>query len=522
MSKVYTMEEALDLIKSGDCIAVSGIVMSGVAEEILTSLEERFLKTGAPNQLTGIFSAGQGNWKDGGWEHLAHEGLLRRIIGGHYGTCARLGELITANRVEAYNLPQGVILNMFRNACRGIPGELTKIGIKTFVDPVNGGGKLNSVTHEDLVLRKRLDGEDWLYYKTPKVNVAIIRGTTADENGNVTLDEEILPLDMRTVALAARACGGKVIVQVKNLAQAGTLLSDRVSIPGSLVDAVVLSQEPERYHRQTHGQYYSPSMSGHINVPLSTIKPLPLDEKKVISRRAAMELKKGFVVNLGIGTPEGVSNVAAEEGFSDQIILTSESGVVGGVPVGGTSFGAVQNAWGVMDAMTQFDFYHGGGLDITYLGLAQVNEKGDVNVSKFGSKVTGCGGFINISQNTGKLVYCGAFTAGGLKTRVADGRLTILQEGRDKKFSRTLEQVTYSGEYGAETGQEVLYITERAVFRLTAEGLLLIEIAPGVELERDVLGQMEFTPKVAPDLKLMDEKLFLPALMGMKHTIVTE
>jgi propionate CoA-transferase len=516
MSKICSMEEALGLIHSGDCIASSGITMCAVPEEIFKALEKKFLETGEPKGLTGVFSAGQGNWDDGAWVHLAHKGLLKRVIGGHYGSCPKLGDMVSNNELEAYNLPQGVILSMFRNAYRGKAGELSKIGMKTFVDPRQDGGKLNASTTEDLVLLKKFEGEDWLYYKTPKIDVAIIRGSIADENGNISLEEEILPLDMRTVAMAAKGCGGKVIVQVKHLAKAGSLLSDRVSIPGNMVDAVVLCQDPLQNHRQAFDYFYEPSMSGHINVPENSIKPMALSEKKVISRRAAMELKPGYVVNLGIGTPEGVSTVAAEEGISSQIILTAESGVVGGIPVGGKSFGAVQNAWCVVDALSQFDFYEGGGLNVTYLGLAQTNRKGDVNVSKFGTKVTGCGGFIDISQNTKKLVYCGTFTAGGLKLRVGGGKLEILQEGRSKKFVKELQQVTFSGEFAMETKQDVLYITERAVFRLTDKGMMLIEVAPGVDLKKDVLGQMEFEPVISPDLKLMDKRLFEEGLIDLK------
>ncbi|GHU85192.1 propionate CoA-transferase [Spirochaetia bacterium] len=516
MNKIYSLEDAVSLVGDGDLIAGTGIVMSGVAEEVFKALEAKFLSTGHPAELTGMFGSGQGNWEDGAWEHLAHEGMLKRVIGGHYATCAKIGRMINANQVEAYNLPQGMFMRMYRNAAKNVTGELTKLGIRTFVDPRLEGGKLNPVTTEDIVHLVEFKGEEWLYYDTPKINIALIRGTMADPNGNISLEEEILPLDMLAVAMAAKAGGGKVIVQVKYIAEAGSMAASRVDIPGIFVDAVVVSREPELNHRQTQQYYYQPSMSGHVNVPLDSIPLLPLNEKKVLCRRAAMELTSNAVVNLGIGTPEGVANVANEEGIGNQMILTSESGVVAGVPCGGKAFGAVQNAWGFLDMPNQFDFYDGGGLDISILGLAQVNSKGDVNVSKFGPKVAGCGGFINITQNTKKLVYCGTFTAGGLKLEIGGGKLTILQEGRAKKFINKVEQVTYSGEFGAESKQEVLYVTERAVFELTAEGLLLTEIAPGVDLQKDILDQMEFAPIVAKDVRTMVERLFRDEPIGLK------
>lgn len=519
MSKVMSLKDAIGLIKDGDCIATSGICMEGVPEEIMAGIERSFLETGKPRELNAIFAAGQGCWDDvHGWQHMAHEGLLHSVIAGHYGTCKSLGKLIEDNKIIGYNMPQGVIVDMYHEAVKGMPGHITKLGLKTFVDPRIEGGKLNAKTTEDIVKVIDIDGEEYLMYKTPEIDVAIIRGTSADSLGNISFEEEALPIDMRLIAMAAKASGGKVIVQVKYTCD--RLMTDKVEIPGIFVDAVVVSEDPISNHRQTQLHYYDPSLSGHVFVPTDAVASLPLDAKKVICRRAAMELPKNAVINLGVGTPEGVANVAAEEGVSDLIVMTSESGAVAGVPLGGKAFGSVQNAWATIEQQTQFDFYDGGGLDVSYLGLAETDKVGNVNVSHFGTNVTGCGGFINISQTTQNLVYCGTFTAGGLKEIIADGKLTIVQEGKKKKFIEQVQQITFSGEYGASIGQNVLYITERAVFKLVEGGLQLIEIAPGVDLQKDILDQMEFKPIIG-EYKLMDESLFKDGNIGLKDLMLS-
>lgn len=522
MSKLMLLQDAIGLIKDGDCIATSGIAMAGFPEEVVAGIEKSFLETGAPKNLNGIFAAGQGCWEPGhGWQHMAHEGLLASLIGGHFGSCDQIGKMIRENKFKAWNMPQGVIVDMFHEAVRGMPGHITKLGLKTFIDPRIEGGKLNDITTEDIVKVVEIDGEEYLMYKTPKIDVAIVRGTTADSLGNISFEEEALPVDMRVIAMAAKACGGKVIVEVKYTCD--RLMTDKVAIPGIFVDAVVVSQTPEETHRQTALHVYDPSLSGHAFVPTEAVASLPFNAKKVISRRAAMELKPGSIINLGVGVPEGIANIAAEEGCTDLITMTSESGAVAGVPLGGKAFGAVQNAWAVVEQEIQFDFYNGGGLDVSYLGLAETDEIGNVNVSKFGTGVTGAGGFINISQTTPNLVYCGTFTAGGLKEEIKDGKLIIVQEGRSKKFIKKVQQVTFSGEFGAETGQNVLYVTERAVFKLVKGGLQLIEIAPGVDLEKDILGQMEFAPIIKEDeLKVMDTKLFTDELINLRETMLNK
>lgn len=515
MSKIVSMDAALDLIQDNAVIGSSGFVMAGTAESVFKALGERYARTGHPKNLTGVFCASQGDGAGLGYDHLAQDGMIGTIIGGHFGLTPKLGKYMADSKCLAYNFPLGVMAALFRDAIQQRPGELTKVGLKTFVDPRLEGGRMNSATTQDLVKVVEFEGEEWLWYPTPKFDVAILRGTTADEDGNITIEHEPVSLELRTIAMAVKACGGKVIFQVKHAVRAGSLTADRIEIPGTFVDAVVVSPNPMEEHRQVKTCFYDPSMSGHINVPVDSIPPLPLDVRKVLARRAAMELRPHSVINLGIGVPEGVAVVAAEEGFGDQLTMTTESGVLGGIPCGGGAFGAGQNAMGVLDMRTMFDFYDGGGLDMTVLGLAEVNAKGDINVGRFGPKNPGCGGFINISQNTQKVVFCGSFTAGGLELEIGNGELRIVKEGRNRKFVEQVQQVTYSGEYGASIGQDVLYVTERAVFKLTREGIVLTEIAPGVDLQKDVLDQMGFRPILSEELKPMDSRIFRAEKMGL-------
>lgn len=516
-NKVYKLEAALDLIHSGDTVATSGFGLCSHAEEISVGLEERFLQTGSPNHLTLYYGSGMSDWHGHGVDHFAHEGFLDCAVAGHYGAAVNLGQLIFENKVKAYNLPQGILQKMFRSRVEGLPGAISQVGLHTYVDPRLEGGRMNAVTDRDLVEVINIKEEEYLFYPAPKIDVGIIRGTCGDTEGNISIEDEAVPTDIRLIAMAAKASGGKVIAQVKHIVPAGTLMPNKIHVPGIFVDAVVQTSDPVSYHKQSSDCYYDKALSGDIIVPAEQNAPLPLDAKKVIARRCALELTPNAVVNLGIGTPEYVGAVAEEEGCGRQITLTLESGIFGGQACKGLGFGAARNFSGVLEQSPQFDFYDGGGLDIAFLGLAQTNRFGDVNVSKFSGKVTGCGGFINISQRTPKLIYCGTFTAGGLRETFQEGRLHILQEGRNLKFVDHLEQVTYSGSFGAKCGQQVLFVTERAVFELTRDGLMLTEIAPGVELERDILKLMEFAPLISPDLKIMDESLFKEELIGLKE-----
>lgn len=514
MKKQKTVEEAVSMIKDGSVVAVEGFVGVGHPEEITSAMEKIFLEKGAPKNLTLIYAAGQGDTKDKGLNHLAHEGLVSRIIGGHWGLAPKLQKMALENKVQAYNLPQGVLAQLFRDIAAKKVGVITHVGLKTFIDPRVEGGKLNEVTKDDIVKVVNIDGKERLFYPSIPIDVAIIRATYADEKGNLSLEKEAASLETVSIAQAAKNSGGIVIAQVESIVKTGTLDPKLVKVPGIYVDAVVVAK-PEN-QMQTFGEVYNPAYTGDIKVPVDAVKPMAMNERKIISRRAAMELTPDVAVNLGIGLPEGIANVANEEGIGDTMTLTVEAGPVGGVPAGGQSFGASTNVECILDEPYQFDFYDGGGLDIAFLGLAQCDKAGNVNVSKFGPKIPGCGGFINITQNSKKVVYCGTFTAGGLKVEVNDSKLIIAQEGKAKKFIPQVEQITFSGDYAKESGQQVMYITERAVFELRAEGLVLTEIAPGMDLEKDILAQMNFKPVIADDLKTMDGRIFRNEIMGLK------
>ena len=515
--KLVNAEQALALVRDGDTLAFSGFVGTGTPEALIGALERRFSQSRGPKDLTFVFAAAPGDGKTRGLNRLAHEGLVRRAVGGHWSLVPKLAELAVQGRIEAYNLPLGVVSQLFREIGARRPGVFTKVGLGTFVDPRQAGGKINDRTTEDLVRVHAIDGEEWLFYPAFPINIALLRGTTADDAGNVTMEREALTLDNLAIATAAKNSGGFVIVQVERLAATGSLNPRQVVIPGALVDCVVVAAPAE--HLQTYGTAYSPAFSCETRAPLGAQAPMPLDERKIIARRAAFELPLGGVVNLGIGMPEGVAAVAAEEGLSAYFTLTAEPGVIGGVPQGGLDFGAAVNAEAIIDQNQQFDFYDGGGLDLAVLGMAQTDRAGNVNVSRFGPKLAGAGGFINISQNARKLIFAGTLTAGGLAVRVEGGKLRIATEGKHPKFVDAVEQITFNGAQAARAGKTVLYVTERCVFRLIAEGLELAEVAPGVDVERDILAHMAFRP-VVREPKTMDARLFAPDPMGLEDTLL--
>lgn len=516
-NKIVSAAEAVAIIHDGDTVSVAGFVGIGTPDELLIALETRFRETGEPRDLTLVFAAAPGDGRDRGLNRIAHPGLVRRAIGGHWGLVPKLAALAMDNQIEAYNLPLGCISQLYRDIAAHRAGLLSRVGLRTFVDPRQDGGKLNARTTEDLVDLLVIGGKEYLLYKAFPINVALIRGTTADTAGNITMEREALTLDALAAAMAAKNSGGLVICQVERIAQEGSLDARRVQVPGVLVDCVVLA-DPEN-HRQTYAVAHNGAFSGQIRVPMDRIATLPLDDRKIIARRAALELPPGGVVNLGIGMPEGVAAVAAEEKVLRYVTLTAEPGVIGGMPQGGLNFGAALNPSAVIQQNQQFDFYDGGGLDLAVLGLAQTDALGNVNVSRFGTRLAGAGGFINISQNARKLVLAGSFTAGGLVVAIEDGRLRIVSEGRQRKFIDRVEHITFSGELAGETGQSVLYVTERCVFRRTAEGMELVEVAPGIDIERDILAHMGFVPIIHAPV-LMDARLFRPEPMGMEQILM--
>jgi propionate CoA-transferase len=500
--KCVSADEAVALIQDGDTLATCGFVGIGFAETLALALERRFLRTQAPRDLSLVYAAGQGDGQERGLNHLGHEGLIKAVVGGHWGLVPKLQKLAVDNLIEAWNLPQGVITHLFRDIAAGKPGHLSRVGLGTFVDPRHGGGKLNARTLADRVKLMLIEGEEYLFYKAFPIDVAFVRATTADLDGNLTMEREALTLEGLSIAMATHNSGGIVIAQVQQLAERGSLHPREVKIPGVLVDCVVLAEDPS-HHQQTFATPYSAAFAGALRVPASQLTPMPMSPRKVIARRAAQELRVGEVVNLGIGMPEGVAQVAAEERVIDLITLSTEPGVIGGIPAGGLDFGAAVNTQAILDQPYQFDFYDGGGLNLAVLGLAQADAEGNVNVSRFGRRLAGAGGFINISQAAKRIVFVGRFSADGVR-----------------KFVRQVEHRTFSGQHAAARGQAVLYVTERCVLRLSPQGLVLAELAPGLDLERDVLAQMDFLPLMPTPPAAMDAALFEAAPMGLRERLL--
>ncbi|WP_298983231.1 CoA-transferase [uncultured Roseibium sp.] len=515
--KVVSASDAAALVKDGDTITTSGFVGIGVPDELLAAIEARFLAHGTPRNLSLFFAAGQGDGKNRGLNRLGHDGLLKKVVGGHWGLIPKVAELAVSGKIQGWNLPQGCISQLYRDAAAGKPGMLSKVGLETFVDPRNGGGAINDMSTEPQIDLMQVDGEEYLFYPAPKLTVALLRGTTADEAGNVTMEREALVIDNLAQAMAVKNAGGVVIVQVERLARGRSLQARDVQIPGILVDAVVVAK-PEN-HMQTYKTDFSHAFTNRIRPPAGEIPAMPLGPRKIIARRCAFELPVNGVINLGIGMPEGVAAVAAEEGMLNHVTLTAEPGVVGGQPASGLDFGAAVDVDAVIPQNAQFDFYDGGGLDMACLGLAQADALGNVNVSRFGPRLAGAGGFINISQNAKSLVFAGTFTAKGLQIRLTAGRMEVVKEGASRKFLGDVEQVTFSGRRAARLGQPVLYVTERCVFKLSEEGLVLTEVAPGIDVDRDILERMGFRPIIS-ELQEMDARLFAEGPMDLRRELL--
>lgn len=517
VDKVVSLENAIATIGDGDTVCVSGFVGIGTPESLLRGIEERFLTHQSPSNISLLFAAAPGDGAEKGLNRLAKPGLVKRAVGGHWSLVPKLGAMAVANQIEAYNLPLGCISQLYRDIAAGKPGMFSKVGLHTFVDPRQSGGAINDITKKPLVELKEINDEEWLFYHSIPVDVALIRGTTADPLGNITMEREALTLDMLSIAMAAKNSGGLVIAQVERIAANGSLMPKEVIVPGNLVDCVVISEPDE--HLQTYKTPYNHGFSGRIKSVVSDPVPMELNERKIIARRAAMELPVNGVVNLGIGMPEGVGVVANEENIIDNITLTTEAGVLGGVPQSGLDFGAALNANAIIQTNQQFDFYDGGGLDLACLGMAETDQHGNVNVSRFKDRFAGAGGFINISQNARKVLFVGTFTAGGLKVKTGDGELKIVQEGKARKFTSDVEQITFNGKFTATQGKEVLYITERCVFRLTENGLKLSEVAPGISIEKDILPNMDFEPLIDEPV-LMESSIFHSRVMKLRKRLL--
>ena len=516
MSKIVSAGDAIALVQSDDVLAIAGYGTNGVPEKLLASLESRFLSDQDPKNLTLMFAGGIGDGEDRGLNRLGHEGLLQRVIGGHFGLIPKIERLALDNKIAAYNFPEGVITHLYRNIAAGKRGALSKIGLETFVDPRIEGAKINSAAIDDLVSLLNVNGEELLYFTGFPINVAFIRGTTADPDGNISLERESLSLENLSLAMAAKNSGGIVVCQVERLAQRNSIDARHVRIPGFMVDCVVRA-EPE-FHMQNYQEQYNPALSGEIKVPLETLPPLPLDEKKVVARRAAMELQPQAIVNLGLGIASSIGNVANEEKISDQIMLTVDPGVYGGVPLAGHGFGAALNYVATIDHSTQFDFIDGGGIDIACLGFAECDRRGNVNASRFANRISGCGGFINIAQNSKRVIFVGTFTSGGTEIEIDNGRLQIRKEGKYRKFVDDVGQITFSGVRAGREHRTVLYVTERCVLALRENGLELVEYAPGIDIEKDILALLPFTP-IVDSPRLMSANLFGQEPMGLRDKI---
>ena len=518
LKKIIEAADAVAVIHAGDTVASSGYAGSGTPDQLFVSLEQRFLETGGPRDLTLVFSTGQGDMKEKGLNRLAHEGLVRRVIGGYFGLSPKLEKLIVENKIEAYNLPEGVLTQLYRDIGARKPGLLSRVGLGTYIDPRQSGGRMNALTTEDIVELVTIAGEEVLFYRTFPISVALIRGTTADPNGNISTERESLVLEHLALAVAARNSGGIVIAQVERVAAEGSLDARSIRIPGNLVDCVVLA-EPE-HHMQTYGTRFNPAFSGELREPPARVRAVELSDRKLIARRAVLELAPNSVINVGVGSvPDQIPQVAGEERVQDLLALVVDSGVIGGVPKGGLDFGAASNYEAVIDHACAFDFIDGGGLDAAFLGFGECDAEGNVNASRFGNRIPGCGGFIDISQNAKKVFFVGTFSSGGLEVVVDDGRVRIVKEGRMPKFVQNIGQTTFSADYARRCGQEVLFVTERCVFRLGKAGIVLTEVAPGIDVERDVLQRLPFRPPVDGP-RPMDPAIFHNAPMRLRERML--
>ncbi len=523
-----TKEQAVDLIKDGSTLCTIGMTLISASETILKEVERRFLETGSPRDLTYVHTCGQAAMKmPGGMTHLAHEGLLKRVIGGHWGQSPMMMDLITYNKIEAFNLPQGQMANMFHSMALREPGKLSKVGLGTYIDPRIEGGKMNQKTKDcgdDLVAIVQVDGEEYIQYKPIPIDTLVIRGTYCDENGNLSTDEEGMLLEVLPAVMATKRWGGKVIAQVKSIVKNGTLESKQVTVPGVLIDGIVICDNVFENHKQTFSWYYDPAYCGKVRVPATAVKVLPLNERKVIGRRALMLLKPDQIINIGTGIPNDVIGpIVAEEKVDDMLSVTVESGIYGGTPAATIDFGIACNAEALIGHDRQFEFYTGTGVDYTFMGAGQMDVQGNVNATKMGDKAPGAGGFIDITSTAKNVVFCSTFTGGGLKVNFDEEQgVQILQEGKFKKLVNTVQQISYNGRLAVERGQHMWFVTERCVFELTHEGVVLTEIARGIDLQKDILDQMDFKPLIAEPLVEIPTCIYKEGTFGLREAILAE
>ncbi len=509
-NKFITKQQAAALIKSGATVCTVGMTLIGAAESVLAEVEKRFLAEGEPRDLTLVHAAGQCDRQRGN-QHFAHPGMVKRIIGSHWGLAPRWMDMITNDEVEAYCLPQGQMVHLYSDMAAGLPGRMSTVGLGTFIDPRLEGGRMNRRTSQlpHLVEQVTFRGEEFLFYPAIPLDIVIVRGTHADSDGNLTTDEEAMKLEVLPAVLAAKRYGATVIAQVKYRVANGSIPPKQVTVPGSFVDAVVVCDDAQRDHRQTSSWAFDPALCGHIRLPASEVAPLPLSIRKLIGRIACRYITPGCVINLGTGIPNDVIGaVIHEEGVSDQITITVESGIYGGVQVGGIDFGIGRNLSAMISHQEQMLYYNGAGVDITYMGAGEMDIRGNVNATRLGATCPGAGGFIDITQNAHHVVFCSTFTAKGLEIACEQGRLLIRREGEVRKLVSRVGQVSYNGELARAKGQKMHYVTERAVFELGPNGPMLVEIAPGIDLHRDILQHMDFTPDISPGLAVMDSALF--------------
>lgn len=521
-----TARDAVNLIEDGSTLCAVGMTLISACESILKEIENRFLAEGHPNQLTFVHSCGQAAMKmPGGMTHLAHEGLLKRIIGGHWGQSPMMMDLISGNKIEAFNLPQGQMANMYHSMALREPGKLSKVGLGTYVDPRIEGGKMNQKTKDcgyDVVSIVEVDGEEYIQYKPIPIDTLLIRGTYCDENGNLSTLEEGMVLEVLPAVMATKRWGGRVIAQVKSVVKNGTIKTKEVTVPGVLIDNIVVCDNVFEDHKQTFSWYYDPAYCGLVRVPENAVKKIPLNERKVIGRRALQLLTPDQIINIGTGIPNDVVGpILAEEGANDCVSVTVESGIYGGTPAATIDFGIACNAEALIGHDRQFEFYTGTGVDFTFMGAGQLDGSGNVNATKMGDKAPGAGGFIDITSTAKNVVFCSTFTGGGLKVAFSEEHgVTIVQEGRFKKLVPQVQQISYNGKLAKERGQRMWFVTERCVFELTEQGMMLVEIAKGIDLEKDILRLMDFRPLIAKDLKITDSRIYRDGPCGIREDIL--